>query len=243
MTQTITFTLDGVEIQAKPGETILSAAEKAGIHIPRLCAYKDLHPRGSCRVCSVRCNGRIQAACVQTVAQGMVVENNTLEILEFRRAIVDMLFVEGNHFCMFCEKSGMCELQAVAYLLGIAAPQFPPLNPDRGIDMSHPDVYLDHNRCILCGRCVRVSRDLDHKSVFQFVHRGHHKRLRVNGEALATTDLRVTDAVVNSCPVGALMRKRVGYRVPIGQRRFDCKPIGTAPEPAPEPLSATAKKS
>lgn len=238
MNETLTFQLDGVEIQARPGETILRAAENAGIYIPRLCAYKDLHPRGSCRVCSVRCNGRIQAACVQTVAPGMVVENHTAEILAFRRAIVDMLFVEGNHFCMFCEKSGLCELQAVAYLLGITAPQFPPLNPDRGIDMSHPDVYLDHNRCILCGRCVRVSRDLDHKSVFQFVHRGHEKRLRVNGEALATTDLRVTDAVVNSCPVGALMRKRVGYKVPIGQRCFDREPIGARAEPAATPKEA-----
>jgi len=226
MSDTITFTIDGQEIQARPGETILSAAERAGIYIPRLCAYKDLLPRGSCRVCSVRCNGRIQASCVQTVSEGMTVENKTGEILEFRRAIVDMLFVEGNHFCMFCEKSGMCELQALAYRLGITAPQFPALNPDRDIDMSHPDVYLDHNRCILCGRCVRVSRDLDHKSVFQFVNRGHQKRLKVNGEALAETDLRVTDAVVASCPVGALMRKRVGYRVPVGSRPYDHEPIG-----------------
>ena len=231
----VTITIDGIEVRAQAGQSVLKAAQAAGIYIPHLCAYKDLVPHGSCRVCSVRCNGRIQAACVQSVVEGMVVENDTEEIRAFRRAILDMLFVEGNHFCMFCEKSGMCELQALAYRFGITAPQFPLLNPDRDIDLSHPDVYLDHNRCILCGRCVRASQDLDQKNVFQFVERGHRKRLEVNGEALAETDLRVTDEVVASCPVGALMRKRVGYQVPIGRRRFDKAPIGVDEEESLEP--------
>jgi [NiFe] hydrogenase diaphorase moiety small subunit len=227
---TIQFVLDGKTITAPAGQTILKAAEAAGVYIPRLCAYKDLVPHGSCRVCSVRVNGRIQAACVQTVTNGSVVECDTEELREFRRNVLDMLFVEGNHYCMFCEKSGLCELQALAYRFGITAPNYSLLNPDRDIDMSHPDVYLDHNRCILCGRCVRVSQDLDQKNVFQFVNRGHRKRLQVNGEALSATDLRVTDAVVASCPVGALMRKRVGYAVPVGERPFDAQPIGAAVE-------------
>ncbi len=223
----ITFIFDGKEIQAVPGQTILKAAEAAGIYIPRLCAYKDLIPHGSCRVCSVRVNGRIQAACVQTVIEGAVVECETAELQEYRKNILDLLFVEGNHFCMFCEKSGHCELQALAYRFGIKAPRYNYLYPSREIDLSHPDVYLDHNRCILCGRCVRVSQELDHKNVFQFVDRGFRKRLHVNGEALSGSDLRVTDEVVASCPVGALMKKRVGYSVPIGQRPFDSQPIGT----------------
>ncbi|HOB98287.1 MAG TPA: 2Fe-2S iron-sulfur cluster-binding protein [Verrucomicrobiota bacterium] len=223
----VTFTIDGHEVSGRAGQTILKAAEAAGIYIPRLCAYKNLVPHGSCRVCSVRVNGRIQAACVQTISDGMVVENDTAEIREFRTAILDMLFVEGNHYCMFCEKSGLCELQALAYRFGITVPQYPYLNPDRPVDLSHPDVYLDHNRCILCGRCVRVSQELDHKNVFQFVDRGYRKRLQVNGEALAATGLAVTDEVTASCPTGALMRKRVGYAVPIGQRPFDAQPIGS----------------
>jgi [NiFe] hydrogenase diaphorase moiety small subunit len=223
----VNFTMDGKTVAGRVGQTILKAAEAVGIYIPRLCAYKSLIPHGSCRVCSVRVNGRIQAACVQTVSEGMVVENDTPEIREFRKAIVDMLFVEGNHYCMFCEKSGLCELQALAYRFGITAPQFPLLNPDRPIDLSHPDVYLDHNRCILCGRCVRASQELDNKNVFQFVGRGFRKRLQVNGEALAATSLAVTDEVTASCPCGALMKKRVGYAVPIGQRPFDLRPIGS----------------
>jgi [NiFe] hydrogenase diaphorase moiety small subunit len=222
----ITFMIDGKSVQASPGQTILKAADAAGVYIPRLCAYKDLTPYGSCRVCSVRVNGRIQAACVQPVAEGAIVENDTPELREYRRNIIDLLFVEGNHFCMFCEKSGLCELQALAYRFGITAPRYQYLNPKRDIDLSHPDVFLDRNRCILCGRCVRVSQDLDQKNVFQFVGRGPEKRLQVNGEALAATDLRVTDEVVASCPVGALMKKRIGYAVPVGQRSYDTRPIG-----------------
>ena len=222
----IRFTIDGKRVTGQPGQTILKAVEMVGIYIPKLCAYKNLIPRGSCRICSVRVNGRIQAACVQTISDGMVVENDTVEIREFRKAILDMLFVEGNHYCMFCEKSGLCELQALAYRFGITAPQFPFLNPDRPIDLSHPDFFLDHNRCIQCGRCVRVSQELDNKNVFQFVGRGHRKRLQVNGEALASTSLTLTDQVTATCPVGALMKKRVGYMVPVGQRTYDRKPIG-----------------
>jgi [NiFe] hydrogenase diaphorase moiety small subunit len=222
----VTFLIDGKPVTAEKGQTILKAAEAAGIYIPRLCAYKDLVPHGSCRVCSVRVNGRIQAACVQTVTDGAVIENETDPIREYRRNIIDLLFVEGNHFCMFCEKSGRCELQALAYRFGITAPRYQYLYPKREIDLSHPDVYLDHNRCILCGRCVRASQDLDHKNVFQFVERGVRKRLQVDGEALAATDLRVTDEVVAACPVGALMRKRVGYDVPVGRRPYDEVPIG-----------------
>ncbi len=226
----VNFTIDGKTVTGSPGQTILKAAEGEGIYIPRLCAYKDLIPHGSCRVCSVRVNGRIQAACVQTITEGAVVENETPELREFRRNIIDMLFVEGNHYCMFCEKSGFCELQALAYRFGITAPKYRYLNPKREIDLSHPDVYLDHNRCILCGRCVRVSQELDHKNVFQFIGRGHRKRLQVNGAALSATDLRVTDEVVASCPVGALMKKHVGYAVPVGQRAFDRTPIGAEVE-------------
>jgi [NiFe] hydrogenase diaphorase moiety small subunit len=221
-----TFILDGKTVPASPGQTILKAAEAAGIYIPRLCAYKDLIPHGSCRVCSVRVNGRIQAACVQTATADAIVEYDSPELNEYRRNIIDLLFVEGNHFCMFCEKSGRCELQALAYRFGITAPRYQYLNPKRDIDLSHPDVYLDHNRCILCGRCVRVSQELDHKNVFQFVGRGFRKRLQVNGEALSATDLRVTDEVVASCPVGALMKKRVGYQEPVGTRAYDSRPIG-----------------
>jgi [NiFe] hydrogenase diaphorase moiety small subunit len=157
-----------------------------------------------------------------------VVESEVPKIQAMRKDLIDMLFVEGNHFCMFCEKSGNCELQATAYRFGIAAPRFPYQFPTRNVDASHPDIFLDHNRCILCGRCVRASRDLDGKNVFQFVGRGTHRRIAVNAKArLADTEMDVRDRAVSICPVGAILTKRVGFAVPVGQRLYDHKPIGS----------------
>jgi [NiFe] hydrogenase diaphorase moiety small subunit len=228
MTQTVTFTIDGKEIEGRPGQTIIEAADEAGVYIPRLCHKPGLEPYGSCRVCTVHVNGRPCAACTQPVMQGAVVLNETEELTAFRRNIVEMLFVEGNHFCMFCEKSGNCELQAMAYRLGITAPRLPYLWPKREVDASHPDILIDHNRCILCARCVRTSRDLDGKSVFGFVNRGPEKKLAVNAEAkLKNTNADATDQALDACPVGALLRKRVGYAIPVGQRKYDHEPIGS----------------
>ena len=226
--KTITFTMDGVEIKAAPGQTIMEAADEAGVYIPRLCYLKGLSPHGSCRVCVVNVNGRPQASCTQPVANGLTVENNTEEIAQMRKDLIDMLFVEGNHFCPFCEKSGNCELQAVAYRMGITAPKYPYQFPQREIDASHPDIYLDLNRCILCARCIQTSRDMDGKSVFEFVNRGPHKKISVNAQAkLADTEMDITDKVVDSCPVGSILKKRVGFAVPIGKRDYDKEPIGS----------------
>jgi [NiFe] hydrogenase diaphorase moiety small subunit len=228
MSETFSFSIDGVKIEARPGQTILQAAEDAGIYIPRLCAHKDLVPFGACRVCTVMANGRPQAACTTPAARGMVVENDTEALKRHRSILVEMLFVEGNHFCMFCEKSGNCELQAMAYRLGILAPRYPYQFPHRDLDASHPDVLIDRNRCILCSRCVRASRDLDGKHVFQFVGRGRHKKIWVNAEArLADTDLAGADKAVEMCPVGAILRKGQAYTVPIGRRLYDITPIGS----------------
>lgn len=224
----INMIIDGKEIKAKAGQTILEAADDAGIYIPRLCAQKDLVPHGSCRVCSVKVNGRYQAACTQPVAEGAVIECESTEVKAHRKSIVEMLFVEGNHFCMFCEKSGNCELQAVAYRLGIGAPRFPFLWPKRKVDASHDDIYVDHNRCILCGRCVTASRDLDGKGVFEFVGRGSDRRIAVNSSGkLSDTKVALADKAIELCPVGCLIKKRVGFAVPVGQRKYDHKPIGS----------------
>jgi [NiFe] hydrogenase diaphorase moiety small subunit len=231
MSDKITFTIDGTQVAGSPGQTILQAASAAGIYIPHLCAHRELEPYGSCRVCTVLVNGRPQAACIQPCAEGIVVENETPKLKGWRKNLIEMLFVEGNHYCMYCEKSGNCELQAVAYRLGIMAPKFPYQFPIRNVDASHPDILLEHNRCILCARCIRASRDLDGKHVFQFVGRGAHRRIAVNARArLVDTKMDVRDRATEMCPVGSILRKRTGYRVPVGQRLFDTKPIGSAIE-------------
>jgi [NiFe] hydrogenase diaphorase moiety small subunit len=228
MTQRVALSIDGREISAEPGQTILQAATASGIYIPQLCAHRELVPLGACRVCVVRVNGRTEAACVQPVAPGMMVESDTPELLDLRRAVVEMLFVERNHICPSCEQSGKCELQAVAYRLGILVPRYPFLFPRLPVDATHPDIYVDHNRCILCGRCVVASRDLDRKGVFDFVGRSIHKLLAFDAATgLGATRAEVQDRAFDVCPVGALLRKRTGFRVPIGQRPYDRCPIGS----------------
>ena len=228
MSKTVTFILDGEVVECDDGLTIMEAADAVGKYIPRLCYHKDLEPHGSCRVCTVLVNGRCQSACTQPVAEGINVESNSEKVVNIRKDIIDMLFVEGNHYCMFCEKSGNCELQALAYKFGITAPRFSYMFPERDVDASHPDIYLDRNRCVLCGRCVRASRELDGKNVFQFVGRGPKKRIAVNAQAnLSETNAETADKAFDVCPVGAILRKRVGYAVPVGKRQYDSKPIGS----------------
>jgi [NiFe] hydrogenase diaphorase moiety small subunit len=228
MNQTVTFTLDGREIEGRAGQTIMEAADEAGVYIPRLCALKGLLPHGSCRVCVVMVNGRPQTACTQPVTPGAIVDNKSEKLQDMRKAMIEMLFVEGNHYCMYCEKSGNCELQALAYRFGITAPRFPYMFPERDLDATHPGVFIDRNRCVLCARCVRASETLDEKHVFDFVGRGPKKMIAVDAEhGLGATDLKATDRAIDACPVGAIVRKRTAYRTPVGQRKYDHQPIGS----------------
>jgi [NiFe] hydrogenase diaphorase moiety small subunit len=220
--------LDGQTVEAKTGQTILEAASEAGIYIPHLCYHKDLLPGGHCRVCTVKVNGKPINACTMVVGEGMVIENNTDELNDMRKSIIEMLFVEGNHICPACEKSGNCELQALAYRFQMMAPRYPYQFPKRELDGSHPDLYIDRNRCVLCGRCVRSSREIDKKNVFGFEGRGSDMRLAVDARhSLAETDLVAADKAASYCPTGSLMVKRVGWKIPVGSRKFDKQPIGS----------------
>ena len=223
-----TFILDGKTIPFEEGQTIIQAAGAAGVFIPHLCYHPEFKPHGSCKLCTVKVNGRHTASCTMRAAAGMVVESETEEINAERRALTQMLFVEGNHFCPSCEKSGNCMLQALAYELEMLSPHFPEFYPDRPVDASHPEVLLDFNRCILCELCVRASRDVDGKNIFALSGRGITKHLIVNAESgrLADTDFSLADQAAHVCPVGVILEKRRGFAVPIGSRRYDVEPIG-----------------
>lgn len=222
-----TFTLDGREIAFSPGQTIMEAASAADVYIPHLCHHPDLAPHGSCRLCMVQANGRMVAACTSQASAGLKVLNNTQEINDTRRALVQMLFVEGNHICPGCLKTGNCQLQAVGYFLGMLTERFAHFYPQRDVDASHPHIMLDFNRCILCELCVRASREIDGKNVFGMQGRGIHTHLIVNAASglLADSDLDPEDKAVEVCPVGAIMRKRSRYTTPIGERMYDRQPI------------------
>jgi [NiFe] hydrogenase diaphorase moiety small subunit len=222
------FKLDGREIPFVDGQTILQAVQVAGQDIPHLCYHPEFKPHGSCKLCSVRIGERMVASCTTPAAAGMNVESDVPDINDQRRTLLQMLFVEGNHFCPSCEKSGACRLQASAYELQMVSPHYDHFFPDRPVDASHEDFLLDTNRCILCSLCVRASRDVDGKNVFALSGRGIHTHLIVNARSgrLGDTDFAGTDKAAQVCPVGSILRKRVGFAVPIGQRPFDPPPQG-----------------
>jgi len=219
--------MDGRELGFRSGQTIMQAAAEAGIYIPHLCHHRDFAPHGSCRVCTVRVDGRFLPACTTLAAEGMAVENETEPLRHNRREILQMLFVEGNHVCPGCEKSGACQLQAVAYHCGMVAPEFTHFYPDRAVDASHPKIVLDYNRCILCELCVRASRDRDHMNVFSIGGRGIRARLVVNSDSgrLVDSCIAASDVAMQVCPVGALMLREGAFATPIGERRYDAQSI------------------
>lgn len=226
--ETFSFTIDGVEVEASNGQTVIEACDAAGVYIPRLCFHPDLEPSGTCRVCTCKINGRDSAACVTPAAAGMAIQNDTPLLTADRRAIIEMLFVEGNHPCPYCVASGDCELQALGYRLGMVAPPQPYQWPRRTIDATHPDIYLDRERCILCSRCIAASRMEDGKSVFGFEGRGIAMHLNVDAEGgLGDTQMAAIDKAASVCPVACIVIKRDSYRIPNGSRRFDKSPIGS----------------
>ena len=223
------FRIDGQAIPFTPGQTIMDAALAAGVYIPHLCHNPELAPHGSCRVCVVRAGGRLVSSCTAPAAAGLEVESATPDIQASRRTILQLLFVEGNHICPACQKTGACQLQAVAYYTGMLAPHFTHFFPRRDLDASHPDFVIDFNRCILCELCVRASRDLDGKDVFAISGRGIASRLVIESPTGRLGDSRFSaaDRAAHVCPVGAILPKRGGYSVPIGQRLYDRAPIST----------------
>ncbi|UJP06175.1 MAG: 2Fe-2S iron-sulfur cluster-binding protein [Nitrosomonas sp.] len=224
---TNTIYIDGQEIPFTPGQTVMDAALAASVYIPHLCHYPGLPPSGNCRLCMVETGGRNVAACIAQAAAGQEIRNNTPELNAARMAITQMLFVEGNHICPSCEKTGNCKLQAMAYHLGMLDQHFSQFYQHRDIDASHPDIALDRSRCILCDLCVRASRDIDRKNVFAIAGRGIDAHLIVNSASgkLADTPIAATDLAATICPVGAILIKEQGYRVPIGQRIYDRRTI------------------
>jgi [NiFe] hydrogenase diaphorase moiety small subunit len=238
-----TFQLDGKPVTFESGQTVMQAALAAGQYIPHLCYHPEFKPHGSCKLCTVKVNGRTTASCTLPAEAGLDVESDIEELNALRRTLVQMLFAEGNHFCPSCEKSGNCVLQALGYDLEVHSAGFRLQFPDRPLDASHPDILLDFNRCILCELCVNASAEVDGKHVFALAGRGNTKHLIVNAESglLKDTNIALTDKAMSVCPVGVIIKKGVGFSIPIGERRYDQRPISAqALDDAPRPPSGGA---
>jgi [NiFe] hydrogenase diaphorase moiety small subunit len=227
MNNKVTFTIDGKQCKSEAGKFIVEAANENGIYIPTLCNYPGLKPKGSCRICTVKVNGRLMTACTSPIQQGMVIENNTAELNEIRKAIIEVLFVSGNHFCPACEKSGNCELQALGYRFQMMAPRFPFEFPEKEVDASHPLIIKDQNRCILCKRCIRGIRDEEGRGIFAYRNRSNKTEVVVDKILAARLTPERALQAMNICPVGSILVRDRGFVVPIGKRKYDLLPIGS----------------
>jgi formate dehydrogenase major subunit len=212
----VQLTINGKQIQAPEGATVLRAAKMAGIHIPTLCAHKELAPYGGCRLCIVEVEKwRVpMAACTLPVSEGMVVHTDTDAIKKSREFILSMLFSERNHFCPFCQVSGGdCELQNAAYDEGMTSWPIQPGWNNFTVDTSHPYFVLDNNRCILCRRCVRACSELVGNFTLSAAERGAASMI------VADTDVPLGESTcincgtcVQVCPTGALIDRTSAYQ-------------------------------
>ena len=211
----ITLTIDGIQVEVPEGTTVLEAAEAAGVKIPRLCYHPSLIPYGGCRLCMVEVEGAriLQPSCTLPVNNNMVVHTNTPKTQEARKFVLAMLFSERNHFCMYCQETdGDCELQAAAYEQGLT---HWPLTPDYKpyeVDASHPYIFQENNRCILCRRCVRVCGEKVGNFTLGFEDRGASSILVADyGVPFGESSCVSCGSCVQICPTGALMDRRSAY--------------------------------
>jgi len=210
----VTLKIDEHDCSATSGQSILEVARENGISIPTLCCLEGLSGWGGCRLCLVEIKGtpRLLPACVTRVGEGMEVITDSDRLRSYRRTIVEMLFAERNHVCSVCVSNGHCELQSIAQNLGITHINQPYRYPKMSFDASHDLFRLDHNRCILCTRCVRVCDEIEGAHTWDVRGRGVDSRTIIDldepwGQSVSCT---MCGKCVNVCPTGALSRKGTG---------------------------------
>lgn len=227
MSENIKFKIDGKEILAKQGQTVLEAARDNGVYIPTLCNFPGVPPKGGCRMCTIKINNRFMTSCTTPAAAGMEIENNTADINALRKSIIELLFVSGNHFCPSCEKSGNCELQALAYRYQMLVPKYPYSFPRKDIDASSPKLIKDQNRCVLCQRCMKTIKTEDGEKYFAFSKRGAELEVIMDRELVDNMTDEMAQLAMDNCPVGSIIKKEIGFADPIGKRKYDKQPIGS----------------
>jgi NADH-quinone oxidoreductase subunit G/NADP-reducing hydrogenase subunit HndD len=203
----ITIEVNKKTIQAKTGETLLSAMSRAGINVPTLCHMENLFPTGACRMCVVEVDGQrnLVPSCAYPVAEGMKVATHSPRVLRARKTIVELLLANHPDDCLYCVRNGNCELQKLAEGLGVRERRYTGERNEHRIDTSSPSITRDPAKCILCGRCVRVCEEVQGVSAIDFTKRGSKAIVGTAfNEGLNISSCINCGQCVLVCPTGAL---------------------------------------
>ncbi|MCO4793415.1 MAG: (2Fe-2S)-binding protein [Bacteriovoracaceae bacterium] len=222
----IPITVDGKKYDVPKNINLVEALSSQGIRVPTLCWYKGMDDcLGTCRVCTVNVNGRPSAACTLNTTEEMKIEFDTSELNDLRKSIIELLFVEGNHYCPSCEKSGDCLLQAEAQALEMTHSRFPYEFNHYEIDYSGEMIILERNRCVHCKRCTELFTNDDGEKVFSFIGKGKDTQVVINKETEKSLSKHKAQEAMDLCPVGAILVKGEGFKTPYGERKFEKEPL------------------
>ncbi len=206
-----TLRIDGLHVSGTEEQTIMEVAREHAIEIPGLCYMEGLSVVGACRLCLVEVAGvgKLLPACATKVQEGMEVTTDSPRLQKYRRRILEFLFAERNHICAVCVANGNCELQTLAQELGMDHVTVPYMYPNVGVDATHPLFAVDHNRCILCTRCVRVCGEIEGAHTWSVKERGVDARVITDMDQDWGTSWTCTGCgkCVHVCPTGALFER------------------------------------
>jgi predicted molibdopterin-dependent oxidoreductase YjgC len=216
----LTITVNGVETQVPPGEMLLDSLRNLGIVVPTLCHDDRLRPYGGCRLCVVaRRDGRggLVATCSTPVQRGMVIETDAPEVIESRRQQLQLLVLNHRMECPVCERRGDCRLQDLIYEYGSPEDELPFRRQNAPIDRKSRVIVRDPEKCIVCGRCVRICDEVQGVAAIGIINRGLEARVATLLER--PLDCEFCGQCVNACPVGALVARPYASEVPVWQRQ------------------------